>query len=76
MFLFGKSHKSPAEIVGHLKSALLLLDKNSGKKGEKTLETITRWLQAYESTLFGHGGHSPDPVQVCGVLVLSFTFLS
>ncbi|VDD88072.1 unnamed protein product [Enterobius vermicularis] len=68
MFLFGKSHKSPAEIVGHLKSALLLLDKNSGKKGEKTLETITRWLQAYESTLFGHGGHSPDPVQVAALV--------
>ena len=63
MFLFGRSQKSPAEIVNQLKGALLALEKGD-KKGDKGPEETARWLQAYEGILFGHEGQEPNPANV------------
>ena len=38
--LFGKSHKSPAEIVKNLREALLLIEKGQDKKTEKAVEEV------------------------------------
>jgi len=40
MPLFGKSHKSPAEIVRYLREALILIEKGQDKKSEKAVEEV------------------------------------
>uniref|UniRef100_A0A158R4K9 Non-specific serine/threonine protein kinase n=1 Tax=Syphacia muris TaxID=451379 RepID=A0A158R4K9_9BILA len=64
MFLFGKSHKSPLEIVNHLKEALTVLGKTGSKREEKALDDVSKWLQAYRWVLFGRDGQSPAASQV------------
>ena len=41
MPLFGKSHKSPGEIVRNLSEALLLIEKGQERKSEKAVEEVT-----------------------------------
>jgi len=40
MPLFGKSHKSPGEIVRNLREALLLIEKGQDRKSEKAVEEV------------------------------------
>jgi hypothetical protein len=40
MPLFGKSHKSPGEIVRNLREALLLIEKGQERKSEKAVEEV------------------------------------
>nr|ACO14798.1 Mo25 [Caligus clemensi] len=54
MPLFGKSSKSPAEVVRSLKEALLTLEKGSdGKKQEKAQEDLSKQLVNMKTLLFG-----------------------
>jgi calcium binding protein 39 len=45
MPIFGKSHKSPPDIVKNLRDALLLIEKGD-KKADKAVEEVNRYLQA------------------------------
>lgn len=62
--LFGKSHKSPPDIVKNLKEALTSLDKNDPKKSEKAAEEVSRWLQAVKLIIYGQEGQEPHVEQV------------
>ena len=54
MPLFGKSSKSPVELIRGLKESLLTLEKGSdGKKQDKAQEDVSKHLQNITSLLFG-----------------------
>lgn len=54
MPLFGKSSKSPTEVVRNLKEALLTLEKGGdGKKQEKAQEDLSKQLVNMKTLLFG-----------------------
>uniref|UniRef100_A0A914WHU2 Uncharacterized protein n=1 Tax=Plectus sambesii TaxID=2011161 RepID=A0A914WHU2_9BILA len=61
--LFGKSHKSPPDIVKNLKEALTALEKGD-KKSEKAQEEVNRSLQAVKGVIYGHEGQEPQTEQV------------
>lgn len=72
MPLFGKSHKSPPEIIKNLRDALYTLEKSDrgDKKSEKAVEEVNRWLQAVKGIIYGQENQEPNIEQVC-ILVLS-----
>lgn len=61
--LFGKSHKSPPDIVKNLKEALTALEKGD-KKSEKAQEEVNRSLQAVKGVIYGQDGQEPQTEQV------------
>ncbi|KAH7699459.1 Cab39 protein, partial [Aphelenchoides avenae] len=61
--LFGKSHKSTAEIVGNLRDALLALEKDD-KKTEKAVEEVKRRLQAVKLIVFEQTDQEPRGEQL------------
>uniref|UniRef100_A0AC34QQ69 Uncharacterized protein n=1 Tax=Panagrolaimus sp. JU765 TaxID=591449 RepID=A0AC34QQ69_9BILA len=66
MPLFGKSHKSPTEIIKNLREALAVLDKTErgDKKAEKAVEEVNRWLQAVKGVIYGQENQEPNIEQV------------
>lgn len=71
MPLFGKSHKSPPDIIRNLRDALLILEKSDkgDKKSEKAVEEVNRWLQAVKLVIYGQDNQEPNIESV------SFTLL-
>lgn len=61
--LFGKSHKSPPDIVKNLKEALTVIEKGD-KKSDKAAEEVNRWLQAVKGIIYGQEGQEPHTEQV------------
>uniref|UniRef100_A0A0K0FA48 Protein Mo25 (inferred by orthology to a D. melanogaster protein) n=2 Tax=Strongyloides TaxID=6247 RepID=A0A0K0FA48_STRVS len=63
--LFGKSHKSPPEIVKSLKEALETINKGEkDKKMEKAIEEVSRSLQQVKNVIYGQDGQEPNNEQV------------
>uniref|UniRef100_UPI00358EDC57 calcium-binding protein 39-like n=1 Tax=Myxine glutinosa TaxID=7769 RepID=UPI00358EDC57 len=58
MPLFGKSHKTPAEIVRHLKESLSQLEKQDKKKAS---DEVTKGLAAMKEVLCGTSEKEPQP---------------
>ena len=63
MPLFGKSHKSPQDIVKNLRDILLTVEKGD-KKSEKAVEEVIRWLQAIKLIIYGQDNQDPHTEQV------------
>uniref|UniRef100_A0A0M3HH08 Rap-GAP domain-containing protein n=1 Tax=Ascaris lumbricoides TaxID=6252 RepID=A0A0M3HH08_ASCLU len=61
--LFGKSHKSPPDIVKNLKESLSVIEKGD-KKSDKAAEEVNRWLQAVKGIIYGQEGQEPHTEQV------------
>ncbi|GMR30481.1 hypothetical protein PMAYCL1PPCAC_00676, partial [Pristionchus mayeri] len=61
--IFGKSHKSPADIVKNLKDALIQIEKGD-KKADKAAEEVGKWLQAVKGIIYGQEGQEPHSEQV------------
>ncbi|VDK53617.1 unnamed protein product [Anisakis simplex] len=61
--LFGKSHKSPPDIVKNLKESLIVIEKGD-KKSDKAAEEVNRWLQAVKGIIYGQEGQEPHTEQV------------
>ncbi|RXM30677.1 Calcium-binding protein 39 [Acipenser ruthenus] len=61
-FPFGKSHKSPADIVKHLKDSMAVLEKQdiSDKKAEKATEEVSKNLVAMKEILYGTNEKEPQ----------------
>uniref|UniRef100_A0A665VNY7 Calcium binding protein 39 n=1 Tax=Echeneis naucrates TaxID=173247 RepID=A0A665VNY7_ECHNA len=61
-FPFGKSHKSPADIVKHLKDSMTVLEKHdiSDKKAEKATEEVSKSLVAMKEILYGTNEKEPQ----------------
>ncbi|KJH48791.1 mo25-like protein [Dictyocaulus viviparus] len=63
--IFGKSHKSPADVVKNLKEALVAVEKTqSDKKGDKAVEEVNKWLQMVKSIICGSETQDPHSEQV------------
>ncbi|VDM13203.1 unnamed protein product [Wuchereria bancrofti] len=64
--LFGKSHKSPPDIVKNLKDSLTQLEKleRGDKKNEKVAEEVSKSLQAIKSIIYGQESQEPHLEQV------------
>lgn len=64
--LFGKSHKSPPDIVKNLKDSLTQLEKleRGDKKNEKVAEEVSKSLQAIKSIIYGQESQEPHMEQV------------
>ncbi|EPB78716.1 mo25-like protein [Ancylostoma ceylanicum] len=63
--IFGKSHKSPADVVKNLKEALVAVEKTQGdKKGDKAVEEVNKWLQMVKSIIYGSETQDPHSEQV------------
>lgn len=61
MPLFSSSKKSPAELVRALSEALAIISKEQqGKKSEKALEDIGKYLAAMKGILYGTGEQEPQ----------------
>ncbi|TKR80532.1 hypothetical protein L596_014594 [Steinernema carpocapsae] len=68
--LFGKTHKSPTEIMRSLRDALLVIennDKKNDKKVEKAVDDVNRWLQAMKVVIYGQEGQEPNTEQVANL---------
>ncbi|MFH4982848.1 hypothetical protein AB6A40_009557 [Gnathostoma spinigerum] len=63
LLLFGKSHKSPPDIVKNLKESLIAIERGE-KKSEKAAEEVNRWLQAVKGVIYGQDGQESHPEQV------------
>lgn len=63
MPLFGKSHKSPPDIIRNLREALNIIEKGD-KKSEKAVEEVNRWLQAVKLIIYGQDNQEPHTEQV------------
>lgn len=63
MPLFGKSHKSPPDIIRNLREALNIIEKGE-KKSEKAVEEVNRWLQAVKLIIYGQDNQEPHTEQV------------
>uniref|UniRef100_A0A4X1TIM9 Calcium binding protein 39 n=1 Tax=Sus scrofa TaxID=9823 RepID=A0A4X1TIM9_PIG len=61
-FPFGKSHKSPADIVRNLKESMAVLEKQdiSDKKAEKATEEVSKNLVAMKEILYGTNEKEPQ----------------
>ncbi|KPP62415.1 calcium-binding protein 39-like [Scleropages formosus] len=61
-FPFGKSHKSPADIVKNLKDSMSVLEKQdiSDKKAEKATEEVSKNLVAMKEILYGTNEKEPQ----------------
>lgn len=61
-FPFGKSHKSPADIVKNLKESMAILEKQdiSDKKAEKATEEVSKNLVAMKEILYGTNEKEPQ----------------
>lgn len=62
MPLFGKSPKSPQELVKSLKDAVILLSKEPGrsdKKSDKASEEVSKNLSSIRTMLYGSGDQEP-----------------
>nr|DBA25915.1 TPA: hypothetical protein GDO54_010242 [Pyxicephalus adspersus] len=61
-FPFGKSHKSPADIVKNLKESIAVLEKQdiSDKKAEKATEEVSKNLVAMKEILYGTNEKEPQ----------------
>ncbi|MEE6523690.1 hypothetical protein FKM82_022702, partial [Ascaphus truei] len=61
-FPFGKSHKSPADIVKNLKESITVLEKQdiSDKKAEKATEEVSKNLLAMKEILYGTNEKEPQ----------------
>uniref|UniRef100_A0AAX7SK96 Uncharacterized protein n=1 Tax=Astatotilapia calliptera TaxID=8154 RepID=A0AAX7SK96_ASTCA len=61
-FPFGKSHKSPADIVKNLKDSMTVLEKHdiSDKKAEKATEEVSKSLVAMKEILYGTNEKEPQ----------------
>ncbi|KIH57021.1 mo25-like protein [Ancylostoma duodenale] len=64
--IFGKSHKSPADVVKNLKEALVAVEKvtQGDKKGDKAVEEVNKWLQMVKSIIYGSETQDPHSEQV------------
>ncbi|OZC05289.1 Calcium-binding protein 39 family protein [Onchocerca flexuosa] len=64
--LFGKSHKSPSDIVRNLKDSLTQLEKleRGDKKNEKVAEEVSKSLQAIKGIIYGQESQEPNMEQV------------
>jgi len=62
MPLFGKSHKSPTEIIRNLRDALLAIEKGE-KKSDKVAEEVNRWLHAMKLIIYGQDNQEPHTEQ-------------
>lgn len=64
--LFGKSHKSPPDIVKNLKDSLTQLEKleRGDKKNEKVAEEVSKSLQAIKGIIYGQESQEPHMEQV------------
>lgn len=63
MPLFGKSHKSPPDIIRNLREALNIIEKGE-KKSDKAVEEVNRWLQAVKLIIYGQDNQEPQTEQV------------
>ncbi|CAD5229117.1 unnamed protein product [Bursaphelenchus okinawaensis] len=63
MPLFGKSHKSPPDIIKNLRDALLVIEKGD-KKSDKAVEEVNRYLQAVKLIIYGQDNQEPHTEQV------------
>ncbi|CAJ0956443.1 unnamed protein product, partial [Mesorhabditis belari] len=61
--IFGKSHKSPADVVKNLKEALVQIEKGD-KKSDKAIEEVNKWLQTVKGIIYGQEGQEPNSEQV------------
>ncbi|CAD6187432.1 unnamed protein product [Caenorhabditis auriculariae] len=61
--IFGKSHKSPSEVVKNLKEALLVIERGE-KKSEKAIEDVSKLLQMVKNIIYGVEGQEPHGDQV------------
>uniref|UniRef100_A0A3B3SAG2 Calcium binding protein 39 n=1 Tax=Paramormyrops kingsleyae TaxID=1676925 RepID=A0A3B3SAG2_9TELE len=61
-FPFGKSHKSPADIVKNLKDSMSVLEKQdiSDRKAEKATEEVSKNLVAMKEILYGTNEKEPQ----------------
>ncbi|KAJ3590754.1 hypothetical protein NHX12_008703 [Muraenolepis orangiensis] len=61
-FPFGKSHKSPADIVKNLKDSMAVLEKHdiSDKKAEKATEEVSKSLVSMKEILYGTNEKEPQ----------------
>lgn len=66
--LFGKSHKSPPDIVKNLKESLAIIEKGD-KKSDKAAEEVNRWLQSVKGIIYGQEGQEPHTEQVIFFLI-------
>ncbi|VDN49866.1 unnamed protein product, partial [Gongylonema pulchrum] len=59
--LFGKSHKSPPDIIKNLRDSLTQLEKldRHDKKIDKVGEEVSKWLQAVKGIIYGQDGQEP-----------------
>lgn len=73
MPLFGKSHKSPPDIIRNLRDALMILEKSDkgDKKNEKAVEEVNRWLQAVKLIIYGQDNQEPNIESVSPSSILS-----
>ncbi|VDK69239.1 unnamed protein product [Litomosoides sigmodontis] len=64
--LFGKSHKSPPDIVKNLKDSLTQLEKleRGDKKNERVAEEVSKSLQAIKGIIYGQESQEPHMEQV------------
>lgn len=63
MPLFGKSHKSPPDIVKNLRDALMIIEKGD-KKTDKAVEEVYRYLQTVKLIIYGAENQEPHTEQV------------
>ncbi|PAV83575.1 hypothetical protein WR25_10856 [Diploscapter pachys] len=61
--IFGKSHKSPADVVKNLKEALVAIEKGD-RRSEKAVEEVNKWLQMVKGIIYGQDGQEPHSEQV------------
>lgn len=64
MPLFGKSPKTPQEIVRNLKENLLNLQNGDSRRTQKSSEEVSKCLSAMKNMLYGTGDHEPQTEQI------------
>lgn len=74
MPLFGRSHKSPPEIIRNLREALTTIERGAAgggdpKKMEKAAEEVNRWLAAVKLIIYGQENQEPHTEQVSAACI-------
>lgn len=60
MFLFGKSHKGPYELIKALNEALQQVERGDPKKTERAQEEISKCLVLMKNMLYGNSENEPQ----------------
>lgn len=60
MFLFGKSHKGPYELIKSLTEALQQVERGDPKKSERAQEDISKNLVLMKNMLYGNNEQEPQ----------------